>query len=133
MTDHYINGGNRRTLAVELLGAALALDLDPSVVRTTSKGFRVPAEVAEAAGYGGPDDVDTPTPAPDDNAPPVTADDGSTVEDEGSAVERPKDTDNKDSWVDYAKALGATDEDLAGEDGKVITKAAIIAAYGNKE
>lgn len=37
--------------AVLLLAAAENLDLDPSVVRTTSNGFSVPEDVAKEAGF----------------------------------------------------------------------------------
>lgn len=130
MTDVFISGGHRKSLAIELLGAALALDLDASVVRTTSKGFRVPSEVADAAGYG--DGVPAVDPVPTSDPADSQINDG-VIEKVEPALTRPKDTDNKDAWVDYAKSLGATDETLTGDDGKVITKGAIIALFGKKE
>lgn len=135
MSDVIIFGGeSRKALAIELLGAALALDLDPTLVRTTSRGFRVPAEIAEAAGYGAGDDKDAPTPAPVVEPVPTSATpDLEIVDGVIQKVERPKDTDNKDAWIKFAKAHGATDETLTGDNGKIITKDAIIASYGDKE
>ncbi len=51
MTDVYLEGRGADK-AVLLLAAAEDLDLDPSVVRTTTKGYLVPEEVADKAGLG---------------------------------------------------------------------------------
>jgi hypothetical protein len=133
MSDVTIFGGDRKALAVELLGAALALDLDPTVVRTTSKGFRVPRDVADAAGYGDLDEVSDPetpavTPEPTNENP-----DSAIVDGVVQKAKRPKDTDNKGAWIEFAKAHGADEAYFTDADGKDKTKAAIIADYGNKE
>lgn len=49
MSDIVIDGRDQDK-AVLLLAAAADLDLDASVVRTTSKGYVVPDEVAKKAG-----------------------------------------------------------------------------------
>lgn len=49
MSDEFV-GGRSADTAVLLLAAAEELGLDPSVVRTTSDGYLVPAEVAKKVG-----------------------------------------------------------------------------------
>lgn len=50
-------GENNEQIAVLLLAAAAKLDLDQSVVLTTSDGFSVPEEVANEAGVSEPADA----------------------------------------------------------------------------
>jgi hypothetical protein len=52
----HIDSGQDGELAVLLLDAADTLNLDPSVVRTTSEGFVVPRAVAVEAGIESDDD-----------------------------------------------------------------------------
>lgn len=51
-----IGGGHDADNSTLLLDAAESLDLDPSVVQTTSFGFRVPKSVADAAGLEAEED-----------------------------------------------------------------------------
>lgn len=51
MTDVLIEGRSSES-ATLLLAAAEDLDLDAAVVRTTSRGYLVPQEVADKAGLG---------------------------------------------------------------------------------
>jgi hypothetical protein len=67
MSDKFV-GGRSRDTATLLLAAVEDLGLDPSVVRTTSKGYYAPEEVAKKAGL---DVVESENAVADEDAAPA--------------------------------------------------------------
>lgn len=136
--ETFIKTQKTTAVAINLLAAAVALDLPKSVVRTTSKGFAVPHAVAEAAGYGIDEVSETVPdviPEPTDAAPDSTIADGLITHDatekpepEPEIVEEPKGNASLEVWQDFARSKGATEEDL---DGKKRNDLADL--YGTKE
>lgn len=136
MTDVTVKGGLTQENAILLLAAVAELELDPSQVRTTLKGFVTDKKIAKKAGvdWFDPDaefnaEIAEAEQAAEDDVVQESEPQPGADEDGfgGDAPEpaQPKVTDSKAAWADYAKTQGETDESL--------TKKVLIEKYGNKE
>jgi len=132
MTDVTVEGGLSRDNAVLLLAAVEELELDPSVVRTTTKGFVAPKKVVDHAGLKSYDpdeafnaEVEEARKAaesddgPHDHAAPVAVA-APVLDDEGKLVAEPVQTVDSTTvtapiTVEAAKADGATDSQVVTE------------------
>ena len=146
MTDVFVKGGLTQENAILLLAAVEELEQDPSLVRTTLKGFVTTQEIADKAGVESYDpDAEfnaeiaeaekavEAKPEPEDGvigggeAPPVLDDEGNLVV-ENSEPPRSGKGSGVEVWRQYAKAQGAEDDEV-----KDASREDLIEKYGTKE
>lgn len=161
MAEVYIKGGLTQENAILLLAAAEELGEDPSLVRTTLKGFVTTKKIAKAAGVESYDpDAEfnaeiakaekavEAKPEPQDGvipageAPPVLDDEGNLVVEAEPTDAEPDSEITDDGVIQKVDDAPAQSDNKAawveyakakGETDESLTKAQLIEKYGTKE